>query len=145
MSTGLAVFDRSVQDSNLWLKRIETELGDCERQEAYAALRAVLHALRDRLQGQAAVNFAAQLPMLLRGLYYEGWVMPEGPAHARTRDEFADLVREALPPRFRFDPITATRAVFAVIASLVSPGEAAKVKQQLPAALRGLWPAGDIA
>lgn len=144
MTTGLAVFDTSVQDSNLWLKTIEVELGDCERQEAYAALRSVFHALRDRLQAQAAVHFAAQLPMLLRGLYYEGWTLPDAPARTRSRDDFADLVREGLPPRFRFDPLTATRAVFTVIASFVSAGEAAKVKQQLPPALRSLWPTGDM-
>ena len=80
MSTGLGVFDATVQDTNLWLKGLSAELGDCERQEAFAALRAVLHALRDRLQAHAAVNLAAQLPMLLRGLYYEGWTMPEKPS-----------------------------------------------------------------
>ena len=144
MSTGLAVFDNTVQDSNRWLKTIEEELGDCERQEAYAALRAVLHALRDRLQAHAAVNFAAQLPMLLRGLFYEGWTLPEAPMRARTLDDFADAVREGLPPRFRLDPITVTRASFVVIASFVSAGEAAKLKAQLPAALTPLWPAGEI-
>lgn len=95
MTTGLAVFDTSVQDSNLWLKTIEVELGDCERQKAYAALRAVFHALRDRLQAPAAVNFAAQLPMLLRGLYYEGWTLPEAPARSHSRDDFADLCGRA--------------------------------------------------
>jgi uncharacterized protein (DUF2267 family) len=144
MSTGLSVFDASVQDSNRWLKAIEAELGDCQRQEAYAVLRAVFHVLRDRLQAQAAVNFAAQLPMLLRGLFYEGWTLPDKPTRAHTREAFADAVRAALPPQFRFDPITATRAVFSIIASFVSSGEAAKIKAQLPGALRELWPDGEI-
>lgn len=73
MSVGLAVFDTTIQDTNLWLKAVSTRLADCERQDAYAALRAVLHALRDRLPAQSAVNFAAQLPLLLRGVYFEGW------------------------------------------------------------------------
>ena len=140
MSTGLAVFDTTVQDSNLWLKEIEAHLGDAERQEAYAALRAVLHALRDRLQPQAAVNFAAQLPMLLRGLYYECWTLPEEGGGARTIMEFADEVGASLPPRYRFDPVLASRAVFAAAAKLMSAGEAAKVAGQLPPALRALWP-----
>jgi uncharacterized protein (DUF2267 family) len=62
MTTGLGTFDTTVQDSNLWLKDIEKDLGGCSRQEAYAAMRAVLHALRDRLSTHAAVNFAAHCP-----------------------------------------------------------------------------------
>jgi len=144
MTTGLAVFDTSVQDTNRWLKTLQEALGDCERQEAYVALRAVLHALRDRLQAHAAVNLAAQLPMLVRGLYYEGWTLPDTPTRARTPKEFADAVRESFGPHYRFDPITVTRAVFGVVASFVSPGEAVKLKAQLPEGLRTLWPVGEM-
>lgn len=140
MTTGLAVFDSTVQDSNLWLKEIASDLGDCERPEAYAALRAVLHALRDRLQAQAAVNFAAQLPMLLRGVYFEGWTLPEKPVHTRNVGDFADAVAVSLPPRFRFDPIMCARAVFAAAAKLMGEGEAEKVKAQLPRHVSDLWP-----
>lgn len=139
MTTGLAVFDTTVQDANLWLKRIEAELGDCERQEAYAALRAVLQALRDRLQPQAAVNFAAQLPMLLRGLYFEGWTLADDQTRWKSEEEFADALQGRLPPRFRFDPLICAQAVFATITEFTSPDEAKKVAAQLPEALRSLW------
>jgi hypothetical protein len=33
----------------------------------------MLHVLRDRLTIQEAVQPGAQLPMLIRGLYWEGW------------------------------------------------------------------------
>ena len=140
MTTGLAVFDATVQDSNLWLKDIETKLVGCERQEAYAALRAVLHALRDRLPAQTAVNFAAQLPMLLRGVYFEGWTLPEKPVRTHNLEEFADGVRSWLPPRYRFEPVTCAEAVFATAAKFMSTGEAQKVMAQLPAHVRDLWP-----
>ena len=140
MTTGLAVFDTTVQDTNLWLKEVQAKLGDCERQEAYAALRAVLHVLRDRLQAQAAVNFAAQLPMLVRGLYFEGWTLPEKPARSHNVDDFADQVRAALPPRFRFDPIMSAEAVFATLAQRLGDGEGQKVMAQLPEHVRTLWP-----
>jgi uncharacterized protein (DUF2267 family) len=140
MTTGLAVFDTSVQDTNLWLKRIEAELGHCERQEAYAALRAVMHALRDRLPAQAAVNFAAQLPMIVRGLYFEGWTLPDKPARARTVEEFCDAISALLPPKFRFDPAMSAKAVFATAAERMSAGEAEKVMAQLPEPIRAMWP-----
>lgn len=141
MSTGLPVFDTSVQDANLWLKDVAAHLGGAERHEAYSALRAVLHALRDRLQAPAAVNFAAQLPMLLRGLYYEGWTLPETPSDVRTAREFGEVVAAELPPRFQYDPLLCARAAFAAAAARLSEGEPAKIRRQLPEALRSLWPA----
>ena len=71
MTTGLDVFDQTVQQTNTWLVEIERELG-ANRQRAYLALRGTLHALRDELVPDEAVHLAAQLPMLVRGLYYEG-------------------------------------------------------------------------
>jgi len=68
MSTGLAVFDTSVQETNEWLRAIEQRLRPCERQQAYTALRAVLHVLRDRLPTDAVLGLSAQVPMLMRGL-----------------------------------------------------------------------------
>jgi len=140
MSAGLAVFDRTIQDTHLWLNAVSTRLADCERQDAYAALRAVLHALRDRLPAQSAVNFAAQLPLLLRGVYFEGWTLPEHPTKSRSAEEFAAAVAACLPDRFRFDPIMATEAVFAATAKFISAGETEKVRAQLPAPIRDLWP-----
>ncbi len=49
MSTGLAVFDTTVQQSNEWLKAIEARLQPCGLGQAYGAFRAVTHVLRDRL------------------------------------------------------------------------------------------------
>jgi uncharacterized protein (DUF2267 family) len=145
MTTGLAVFDTTLQETNLWLKEVESHLGESERQEAYAALRAVLHALRDRLPAHSAVSFAAQLPMLLRGVYFEGWTLPDKPERSHSVQEFADGVRASLHPRFRFDPVMVSRAVFAVVAKFMSQGETEKIMAQLPAQLRELWPARGTA
>jgi uncharacterized protein (DUF2267 family) len=136
----IRVFDTTLQETNLWLKAVEANLGGCERQEAYAALRAVLHALRDRLPAQEAVNFAAQLPMLLRGLYFEGWTLPDKPDRARSLEEFVDKVSASLPPGFRFDPVSISKAAFNAIVRFTSEGEAQKVMARLPAPVRGLWP-----
>ena len=78
-TTGLAVFDTTVQETNLWLKGIMEGLHTDDRHLAYLALRATLHALRDRLGPENAVQLAAQLPMLVRGLYYEGWRLAAAP------------------------------------------------------------------
>ena len=59
-ATGLEVFDRTIHKTNIWLKDL-MELLDCpDRHEAYLALRATLHALRDRLTIEEVAQFAAQ-------------------------------------------------------------------------------------
>lgn len=135
----LSVFDTTLQDTNGWLKDIEEELAGASRHDAYAALRAVLHALRDRLPAQAAVNFAAQLPMLIRGIYFEGWTLPDKPDRSHSVDEFAQRIAASLPPQFPFDERACARAVFAAITRRMSEGEPEKVMAQLPEPIRALW------
>jgi uncharacterized protein (DUF2267 family) len=71
-ATGLEVFDKTVQTTNVWLKEIGEQIGP-DRHRCYQALRAVLFVLRDRLTPDEAAHLASQLPMLVRGIYYEGY------------------------------------------------------------------------
>ena len=68
-TTGLEVFDTTLQKTHLWLKDIMQELHTDSRQQAYSVLRATLHTLRDRMTIEQAVKLGAQLPILLRGMY----------------------------------------------------------------------------
>lgn len=54
-STGFEVFDETIQKTNTLLKTIEAEMGwSNHRNLSYAALRSVLHVLRDRITIQPA-------------------------------------------------------------------------------------------
>ncbi|MGK6357046.1 DUF2267 domain-containing protein [Sphingomonas sp. DT-207] len=68
-ATGLDVFDKTIQTTNIWLDEIMAEIGP-DRQIAWKVLSTVLHKLRDRLPVEAAAHFGAQLPLLVRGAYY---------------------------------------------------------------------------
>jgi uncharacterized protein (DUF2267 family) len=68
--TGVKNLDHSIDKTNAWLAEIAAEFGTEDRQFAYRVTRTWLHALRDRLPVQVAANFAAQLPELLRGVFY---------------------------------------------------------------------------
>src|SRR5215207_818759 len=72
-TTRLDILDRSVEKANIWINDVAAELGTTARHEAYRALRAFLHALRDRLPIAEAVQLSAQFPLLIRGIYFEGW------------------------------------------------------------------------
>lgn len=140
MSTGLAVFDTTVQETNEWLKGIEARLPPCERQHAYGALRAVLHVLRDRLPMEAVLGLSAQLPILLRGVFLEGWRPVEGPSDIRDPVAFAQEVARRFPPSFPREPNEAVNAVFRVMSDRLDPGEVRKLIQHLPTSLRSFWP-----
>jgi uncharacterized protein (DUF2267 family) len=139
--TQIPALDHTVQQTNVWLKKLTEEhhLGD--RHHAYNALRAVLHVLRDRLTPEQAVHLGAQLPILVRGIYYEGWRLAAKPTDERQANEFAALVAAQLPQQFPQDALSVTKAVFDLLWKELDPGETAKIIDTLPLPLRGLWPA----
>lgn len=138
-ATGLEVFDRTLQATHIWLDDIMDELGP-DRQRAYHVLRAVLHALRDRLPVAEAAHLGAQLPMLVRGIYYEGWRPQVGPTAPRDVGGFLDRVDDELQGIRPVSVEQAVRAVFRTIVAHVDDGEAHKVAQVLPEQIRRLWP-----
>jgi uncharacterized protein (DUF2267 family) len=137
-ATGLEVFDNTLQKTNTWLREIMDELSTEDRHLAYEALRATLHALRDRLTVNEAADLGAQLPMLIRGLYYEGW-RPSA-KHKADIGEFLTSIRGGVGRGLgEPHPREVARAVFRVLALHVTPGELADVKACLPQELRDLW------
>jgi uncharacterized protein (DUF2267 family) len=141
-TTGLEVFDTTLEKTHTWLNDVMKEMGwEHERKRAYQALRSVLHALRDRLTVEEAVDLGAQLPMLIRGLYYEGWTPSGKPLKERhTSDFFAHIERDFRKDEWPIDAERMVRAVFRVLARRVTEGEIADIKGILPAELRALWP-----
>jgi uncharacterized protein (DUF2267 family) len=139
MTTGLPIFDKTVQETNLWLKAVMEKLGTEDRHRAYVTLKAVLHALRDRLTPTEASHVGAQLPILLRGVFYEGWHLAGTPTKERHREEFLDRVRAEFPPGAAWDAERATRAVFEVIWEKIDVGEIADIIAALPKELGELW------
>jgi|GEM_PF-933212 len=88
-TTGVAAFDATLQTTHIWLNEICDELKWVrDPHRAYHALRSVLHALHDRLRPEEAAGFAAQLPLLVRGTFYEGWHPTGTPIKAHTADDF---------------------------------------------------------
>lgn len=137
--TSAELFTETLEKTGEWLQELMQELGSAHPQQAYSVLRAVLHALRDRLTVGEAADLGAQLPMLIRGFYYEGWRPSGHAAKFRHKSEFLQHVHELYPGLPDIEREEATRAVFRLLGAHVSAGELKHVKDQLPADLRELW------
>lgn len=137
-ATGLDVFDRTLQATNAWLAEIMEHAG-LDRAGAWQALGAVLHALRDRVPAELAVHVGAQLPLLVRGLYYDGFSTAHEPDKARSLDAFLERIRFHLEGGRLADPRLAAEAVLRVLARHLDPGQAGKLLRALPQPVQELW------
>ena len=138
MTTGLDVFDATVQQTNLWLKDLMARIPGADRHFAYQLLRATLHAFRDRIGPENAVHFGAQLPMLIRGFYYEGWQPGKPPAKTRHLNDFLDAIEHDAGHGLEPEAASKVKAVFAVIADRIDAHEIEKLRKVLPAELKAL-------
>lgn len=136
---GLEGLERTVQLTHIWINDLDRRLEWNDRARSYRLLKAVLHALRDSLQLNEAVDVGAQLPGLLRGAYYEQWRPAKTPAKVRTIDSFVARVNEAFQRDPLPDPPKAITAVFQLLTSKITQGEIEDVRRCLPKEIRQVW------
>jgi uncharacterized protein (DUF2267 family) len=146
MSTdGLEALDHTVQLTHVWINELDDRLGWNNKARSYRLLKAVLHALRDWLPANESADFAAQLPQLLRGAYYEQWRPTTTPAKSRGKADFIVRVEDL----FKRDPLTQSShsiiAVFELLNKKISRGELDDVRHALPEGVRNMWPEPYIA
>lgn len=138
-TTGLSAIDHAPQVVAEWLNLLQEDLGWQDRGRAYLLLRETLHALRDFLTVDEAADLGAQLPLLIRAIYYEGWVPSQTPAKPRSNDDFLDRVMRSFASDPPIEPDVAVAAVFAVLRRKISAGEYDQVAWAMRKPLRDLW------
>ena len=134
----VSIIDRSVEKAHVWLNEVAAELGTNDHQYAYRVLRAVLHAVRDRLTVNEAAQLAAQLPELIRGIYYEGWDPSCTPASYHASKPFLDRIAHEAVLAGESEASFAAEAVMDVVAHHVSAGEVDQVLHALPRPVRAV-------
>lgn len=138
--TKATVLETSLHRTHEWLRDIEQELHFDSKQAAYAGLRATLHAVRDRLPVELVAHLGAELPMLIRGMYYEGWHPSSAKLKEAHATDFYDSVRRELRGHEELQHIDqVTRAVLRVIDQRLEPGQIAHVVEALPEKTRRVW------
>jgi uncharacterized protein (DUF2267 family) len=132
--TGVDGLDASIDKANHWLAAVARGLGTGDRRVAYRAVRAWLHCLRDRLTVEVAAHFAAQLPELWRGVFYDGWNPSRVPVKYHRSEYAARFARDA--GIHESDVAKAARIVTAVARQHMSAGAIDGTFMVLPADLR---------
>lgn len=133
------MFEHLCAQARPWIEDVCYELEIEDGEQALHALRAVLHALRGELSVNQNAQLSAQLPAILRGVYFEDW-KPAETVHHSSLDEFLDNVARGLAGYAgAFDAYAVTQAVFGVVEDRIS-GECRKIRATLPKDVRELWP-----
>lgn len=138
-ATGLEVFDKTLQTTHIWLNEIGEVIGP-DKQRCYHALRAVLFALRDRLTIEEAFHLSSQLPMLVRGIYWDTYRPADKPEAFRSREEFLEKVAQGIGQIGPMNPEDCARAVFKVLERHIPQGEMEELRQMVPEPVRTLFP-----
>ncbi|WP_434740166.1 DUF2267 domain-containing protein [Micromonospora sp. SH-82] len=137
----LSAFESSLDKTNLILKDIEQAYGwpKDRRNQSYAALRTVLHLLRDRMPVRESAEFAAQLPVLVRGIYFDGW-QPENVPVKLNRDDFLYEARQGFPYDVDGGVERVVQVVLDALRRHVTQGEWDDVKATMPQDLSRMMP-----
>lgn len=138
--TAIHNFEHAVHVANEWIKDLAAEPEVGSESQAYTILRVVLHALRDRLRVDEVAHLAAQLPMLVRGFFYEGWKPPHDELRLpEDSEQFFQSVAESLLPVSEIEAEDAVYLVYALLARRFSPGELVYAQRALPYDLVMQW------
>lgn len=143
-TTILPLFDKSLQTTAIWLEEIQSDIGP-DRAFAWRVLSVVLQNLRDHLPLELAAHLGAQLPVVIRGSFYDQFDPTVLPKQAHGADEFLQSVADGLKDSRGVDPRDAVQAVFGVLDRHLSRGQIDKVVRSSPRGIRAMWPEKEVA
>lgn len=137
-ANGLEVFDKTIQTTNVWLDEVMRDIVE-DRQTAWRVLGAVLRKLRDRLPVDLAAHLGAELPLLVRGAYYDQFEPAKLPSRINSIEEFCLEVELLLRDSRPVDPRLAVGSVFALLSRHIAEGQVAKLQQAMPKSIHEFW------
>lgn len=137
---GLQVIDSTVQLTHEWVNELVDRLDWTSPRDALRLMRVTLTSIRDHLEHDEVAQFAAQLPLLIRGMFYEGWVPSSTPLKSRGAADFILGIEAHVGEVVEYRGPEDIGTVFRLLNARISPGEVADVRTSLPSQIRDLWP-----
>jgi uncharacterized protein (DUF2267 family) len=134
------VFGPATEKANAWIRDLLCAGDFVNAHQAYQVFRAVSHALRDQLNVEESAHLASQIPLVLRGVYFEGWRPAVPHIHVGTPESFYKLVSSYYPGRVQIDPSRMCEAFFRTLSLHITEGEMEKIREHLNHRLWTMFP-----
>lgn len=141
MTRMIHVFERTTHEAHEWVNNLAGRTGWQSERDVLRLLRTVLCKIRDHLPVNEMAQFSAQLPLILRGMFFEGWQPKVTPMRERHAADFIADLDDKVGDVIDYQGLSDIKAVFNVINDQISRGEVEDVRACLPQELRDLWPA----
>lgn len=141
MTRTIHVFERTTHEAHEWVNELAGRTGWTSERDVLRLLRVVLTKTRDHLLVDEMAQFAAQLPIVLRGMFYEGWQPKKTPIHERHAADFVADIETKIKDVADYAGSADIKAVFNLLNARLSRGEIEDVRACLPTELREMWPA----
>jgi uncharacterized protein (DUF2267 family) len=138
--------NKYAEEAHKFFRDVATEIGNPnDTDHAGRVTTAVLHALRERITPEESMHIISQLPMILKGIYVDGWKITKQLNNSETIEDFLNDIRSQnlrTAGRDFGDDQQARETVTAVLNVMkqyVDEGEINHIKQQLPEPLAELF------
>lgn len=138
-SQGLEVIDHTVQLTHEWINDLAERLGWTSHRDVLRLMRVTLCQIRDHLGHDEVAQLSAQMPLLIRGMFFEGWTPSHTPIRDRKADHFVAAISAQVGDVTGWRGVDDIVAVFETLNARISEGEIADVKAGLPTPIRQMW------
>jgi len=133
---GLDVIDHSVHLAHEWINELAGRLDWSSKRSALRLMRVTLHHIRDHLQVDELAQFSAQLPVFIRGFFFEGWVPKRTPIKERRCADFVAFIDSQMDDSEEYRGLEDIKCVFDLLNARLSRGEIEDIRASLPEDLR---------
>jgi uncharacterized protein (DUF2267 family) len=142
----MANIQKYAEEANSFFKEVAQELQIPEDTELAARVTtAVFHTLRERITVEESMHLISNLPMILKGIYVDGWKIMKHVYNADTLEEFLNEVRQHAPRTGDHDfggkqmAKDTVKAVISVLRRYLDEGEIRHIQEQLPEGVAALF------
>lgn len=137
----LSILDHASHTAHEWVSELAGRLDWSSQKSALRLLRTTLHLVRDHLLVDELAQFSAQLPLLIRGMLFEGWVPKRTPSKDRSAEGFLRAIEEEMGDTQEYRGSEDLKYVFELLNAHLTAGEIEDVRSCLPGDIRAFWPA----
>jgi uncharacterized protein (DUF2267 family) len=139
-ATGLEVLDRTWQKAHELVNELKGRLDWSSDRDTLRLLRVTLHQIRDRIHVNETAQLSAQLPIIIRGMFFEGWQPNLVPLPERRAADFISAIEHHVGDMMEYRGPQDILTVFKLLNARISAGQINDIRANLPEEIRALWP-----